>query len=1389
MAKLPKDIRKPGGDLVAARSPFTRRVLLPTEADLCNALGLTEEEYFQFLEGVAAKAKERPEAYDLIPDIRCDPVSLGLAIKSASGMYSLTLLGQVVVGVALSVISYLLTPKPKSMKQGTAERTADIAGLKRFAPQFSFNSVQELANLGDLIPLVFTNRDHNPEGGVRVNSQLMWSQLVSLGRYQQLKILGLFSLGRIKEVPEFKGYAIGDLLIENYQRKKIHLSGNNLPFKTDGGVFSDSTFRVDGQRHFSGARNPTTQATFGLSSPMPNCTYFRLPYELVRAPGELNSSNRPAARITNRKRIKLLGAWPTRAGFLDGGTDLQKAGDSPLNVGTNITYQIVGGIETNSNAWQQDEDRFGNHGVEDVNSISKTIREATDSQIVEGETYMAGTALVTCTHVTNEQWPGQPWDGTASFTREYNFEVTESGLFESLPQPNLTTHCQNPKWLDGKEGRPEGDYFEVKDSKFHYEQQYNQLYEPCKRYVLQRASIGTVSDNRDCEITEIGFKSKVFKQMSFANVNSKPTEEDIQEILDDKSSISLGNVQKYIVRYSFFKLQIREAGQDGTWKTLEPNSPSDHLGLFCIRGNTPEFQYNYVRIDHPKRQYEYRFLPWPGNDVIKQIETTGSSKTVCLLNANGAIDSSAINQFNCSPYVVKFAGKYDFVLTKEKLSNPEWEFGELLVNRKQVSAFVQGISGASSYAFPSHLTADNLPQKKVSTIKWTKIYHPTCTYPGSYVPNTNHTLIVQWKNWPVDGISTFNLYINPSDVTTNEEGRTGPDWGNAQQVTNVSLISAQGGGETVSGVIFSYETSDGRTGRFIPVKTTSIPGNIGGYPCGKVNVPAFGEVTKTYWYVRKIEDEWQDADQIINTLVTTSSRETQSPRRSIANGTGLQVRMQVWANDARTEIFARWYLDGSRGSNYRNGDAVIIPAQKDSNNVTVVPEHKVDLVLSNTDEKIIKAGVTDDGKNLNLYDAASDYWKYEGDQSSHLDGPEHQITYCNEIVKTYSNPATYENLAYVGLKINSSKEWTNFSQLSAYFQKGVVIKKPQFSPMGPYPPDTSTSLFPEIAFALLTDETLGAGKVINKTSVHEYNMAYSAEFCKRNGFFWDGVLSNRVNLREFIFENANYCLLDFTIIGGQFSLYPAVPVKMDYTIDFNAKPTIKAMFTDGNIKDLNVAFLSPEDRQTFKANILYRKEKRNGFAETKSFVLSLAGTEYVNDPIETYDLSGFCTKREHAIKFGKFILSNRKLVDHTITFKTAPNYVNGLQPGNYIRVFSTTQHVQRFNNGAILDDGTVVSKDTISGVKSFYYWNPSEQVVRDNQINFSDSNAVKAFAGTLFTIIEEKSSNQCYKVESMTFGEDGLIEIAASYSPLTSDGKLAILQGWDDGSRFAPIET
>ena len=76
--------------------------------------------------------------------------------------------------------------------------------------------------------------------------------------------------------------------------------------------------------------------------------------------------------------------------------------------------------------------------------------------------------------------------------------------------------------------------------------------------------------------------------------------------------------------------------------------------------------------------------------------------------------------------------------------------------------------------------------------------------------------------------------------------------------------------------------------------------------------------------------------------------------------------------------------------------------------------------------------------------------------------------------------------------------------------------------------------------------------------------------------------------------------------------------------------------------------------------------------------------------------------------------------------------------------------------------------------------------MREATENF-DNTLSSAYRNCLFTIKETEKTDQCYKVESITFGEDGLIDLAASYVKLTDDGKLAILQGW--GNRLFPSGT
>ena len=435
----------------------------------------------------------------------------------------------------------------------------------------------------------------------------------------------MFSLGELADNPDFKGYAIGDLLLHNYNDKKVKLINNNIPFIRKGSVSNKEKFKINNQEWFSGTRNPTTQAVFGISNPVRNATYFRLPYELLRISPNLDDDTVPPARQTLAKRRKNLGKWPARAGFIKienigGASSAQiKLGNQDIPKNAKIYYQVIGSGSVGDNrAYQKDwQDKVGNdpgymkHGVEDVNAISQTKREKADNDISYGEQYMLGTALVRC-----EVADGNPWENGVN-DRSYRFVVLEAGRIQCTPNEHLGTHGNNPSWYNNT-----GKYFELfrRKDKFYYQQYMNDLYNPATTYTLQKATIGTVSDNRTCDITEIGLKSKVFKQMSFANVNSKPPESDLDEIYDGKSSLSLGTVNKYIKRYSFFKLQIRRAGVDPTpnWQDIVPSSSqvSGHSGLFCVEGSSPEVQYNYIRVEHPGFQYEYRFLPWAGTNVI-----------------------------------------------------------------------------------------------------------------------------------------------------------------------------------------------------------------------------------------------------------------------------------------------------------------------------------------------------------------------------------------------------------------------------------------------------------------------------------------------------------------------------------------------------------------------------------------------------------------------------------------------------------------------------------------------------------------------------------------------------------------------------------------------------
>ena len=1384
MAELPKNIRKPSGDLVAPKRPHGRRLLLPTEVELCKLLNLSEDEYWYFVDLGAAYNGQRPEGYELIPDIQAAEV---LAIEGVKAF-----LINVGIAVAASVVTYLLTPKPKELKSGGSRRTADAIGNTKFAPQASFNSIQELANIGDAIPLIFANQTTQGGyvyGGVRVNSQLLWSQFVSLGKYQQLKALALFSHGTIGADPDYEGYAVGDTLLSTYNAHKVGLYFRDGSASTDNRIiesdkYSESELVFSNgndpfivgvpnkagthvptltSKAFSGTRNPTTQTAFGVYSPIPNAQICRLPYELIRDP---RGSSKESIKDMMRKRKKVeFARWPTRAGILKINNTTSK-GLYSVNKDDIIQYQIVGMDSGETNALQRVYDADKNtpgyqviegegnadafnyrpHGVEDVDNLTTSIRENTDSLITVGEQYLIGTALVICT--SNNDNP-VPW--SINETKAYTFKVIEPGEVDiPVNGADLSKHCQNPVWFDPPgSGQDKDARYSLSDlsaifwqqiisgTELNYARGTNDLYYAHDIYTAQRIALATVSNNRKCDVTEIGIKSTVFKRIRFANVNSQPDEEALKRAFEDRTQIQLGQVDSYAKRISLFMLQARQIG-DSSWTDLK-NTLSNHSGLFAVKGNTPEAQYNAITISHPTReQYEYRFKPFPGNYITRK-ELWGKRFNLLATDGGG---NAQVSHFNSNTsfgsFDIAFSGNEGYTIDQDEACNPEWQLGASSVSTSGTVTSVR-LNGQTQWISSPDFNGS------VTSCKWDT---------NRVITGGSHAIVL-WNEISAPAWSAERV----------AQGLPGHQWQLYDGVRSDWVLSVFPNDKDSWSQVWFWQPSPER--RFIVANPSTY---------GK---PTDGNSGSTGHKFYVIEQTWQCKQD----YATRYDHFNGSVSVTEGSGTGLKVNLTIQKVNinqfnagfpAVYEYKATWSLDPNNlGTGYSNGDQVKIPWTDHGGNARTI---NVTLLVS------ARQITTRAAQNFNPFDALVDWNVYEGDENSNRNEPEHEIVYVNEILKppvdqnNQEQPAEYGDLAFAGIRINSSKEWTNFSQFSAYFKKGIKIYDLINSSIDnndviTWAADASSNLFPEIAYSLLASTKIGAGKLVGVDSIDFRAMKDAADYCSKNKFFWDGTISSKLNLRDFIFEHAGYCLLDFTIIGGRFSLKPSVPVNSSNKIDKTVLPEIKCLFTDGNINDLQVSFLSPEERQTFRAAVLYRGENPNGFPETKSLLIEEKIAGGSTDPIETFDLSGFCTSRQQAEYFAFFAIRSRRLVDHGLTFKTAPQYIQHLSPGEYFRLVSEVSHTSRFRNGAKLEDGTIVSKDDVAGSEDVLYWEPGTVGVKSSTLS-------QAPNGVLFTVKNTTTENKVYKCESISYGEDGLIEVAGSYAPTETNGQLSVMQYW-----------
>ena len=404
----------------------------------------------------------------------------------------------------------------------------------------------------------------------------------------------------------------------------------------------------------------------------------------------------------------------------------------------------------------------------------------------------------------------------------------------------------------------------------------------------------------------------------------------------------------------------------------------------------------------------------------------------------------------------------------------------------------------------------------------------------------------------------------------------------------------------------------------------------------------------------------------------------------------------------------------------------------------------------------------------------SEAFIYDEVVSSVNTSPEHEISYVN-LISTNENIPKYNNLALLGLNINSSTEIRTLNQLSVYVERGVI----------------DSSLFPDILFDLLTNKRYGVGDVFSEEQIDKKSFKEAKKYSKKLGHAFDGAIASRINIRTWASQIAQYFLLDLSISGGKFTLTPAL---------FHEPVPISALFTSGNIIENSyvMSYLPVQDRTDPIVSVKWREERLSGSAYTKGlfplireFTVRMKGTPD-SAPIIQLDLSNFCTNPRHAADAAYFECLKRRYITHAVQFKTIPSEAN-ITAGSFIKIGMETVQYEQPRNGAITEDGTVTSWPELSDdTYDVLVWDG--KTLEETKLKVRNGKT-RQYSGVVFCLKNTRQTAETYKVQSLSFDDDGNVDITAVNWCVTDEGVSCCAEDFKDsmfnvdGIVLPPVDT
>lgn len=683
-----QQVNEQGCLVPAART--IERALLPYERQLIDLLGCSVEEYKNFVQEAEKRSRIRPAEYDLVPDIN-NEASLIVAIVS------------LVVGVASSALSIILRPKitPPTANQGRGG-TITLAGRQgadRFAQTFGFDSVADVAQYGDPIPIIWTKYT-GETGGVLVSPRLVWSRLFSGGSQQSAKLLFVVGEAGVS-APDLAGLYIGNNGLDTVAANNFafwwnnngRIERSNLLYGTQGGPQagdqqpqSDVLFNPAGTGAFAHAFTPSNNTQFGISNSIPNGTQYRPNWRIISIPDSLEMKDQLRR---DRGKISGYGYFADSAGnFWQVGVGLnypRRLGiDGPnkttisASVGTTVQF-IISGTTLRDYLFGGDPavekpEQLGGGETTDIDNALNSECAAADDALQLGEDIMIGGSIWRVTGRSLGTWrPGNTQVITLQCT-----EVVDDNRV-GIPGRN---YFNSQEFIV----RNDGDNIPAEQAKV-----IGLNYWP-----LSRVNTAIIKNTRPCDITQINIRSNVWGRFNgLCNFNTLPTANQIAIWDSQDVSVTTGTMTEYFQRTSIFTIHYRELGATSWSRSNE---------YFCIRGSTPADQFRQIGIKHKtRRALEFRLIPIPSavtsrfsdSTVIYWLSGTSSfSLDVGGVIISGGGQAIAISELESNPQMVAFGKvKPATTVTTGKVTSMVYDLSFADSPESEFQAWMTGLTG------------------------------------------------------------------------------------------------------------------------------------------------------------------------------------------------------------------------------------------------------------------------------------------------------------------------------------------------------------------------------------------------------------------------------------------------------------------------------------------------------------------------------------------------------------------------------------------------------------------------------------------------------------------------------------------------------------------------